>query len=194
MGRIREFNTELVLQQTMNLFWKQGYQATSLEDLMKETKLNKQSLYTAFGDKRSLFVQGLELYVQTMLDEIENKIVNKKSPLKALSKALSELSDPDESAHPKGCLASRTASEFGAKDEEISKILESFHSRAEKLIEKSLLEAEAFGEIDNSIPAAEVAKLIMMSITGSRVLQQNGATKKELRLAFSTLIKLIEKK
>jgi len=194
MGRTREFNTEEVLLKTMNLFWTKGYQATSMEDLMSETKLNKQSLYTAFGDKRSLFIKGLDLYIKNILAETEARIINKKSPLKALANALYEIAETENIAHPKGCMVSRTASEIGENDIEISKMLEGFHIKTEALIEKAILEAQKLGEVVDIISAEDISKILMTTITGSRVLQLNGVTKKELRQTFKAFIKLIENK
>ena len=52
-GRPRAFEPETALNQAMDVFWKDGFAATSLDDLSAATGLNRPSLYGAFGDKRS---------------------------------------------------------------------------------------------------------------------------------------------
>ena len=64
MGRPREFEIEDALDAAAKAFWSQGYEATSLEDLMKATGLHKGSLYKAFGCKHDLFKSSLEYYLR----------------------------------------------------------------------------------------------------------------------------------
>lgn len=61
-GRKRSFEPEAVLDQAMQVFWRQGYAGTSYSDLTAATGLNKPSLYAAFGDKEALFAAALERY------------------------------------------------------------------------------------------------------------------------------------
>lgn len=62
MARPRTFDPDKALEDTMNLFWARGYDGTSLQDIEIATGLNKQSLYRAFGDKRSMYLKALGLY------------------------------------------------------------------------------------------------------------------------------------
>ena len=66
VGRPREFDEEQVLDAAMKAFWANGYEATSLADLVSVTGLHKGSLYQAFGDKHSLFIQTLSRYLQNI--------------------------------------------------------------------------------------------------------------------------------
>jgi TetR/AcrR family transcriptional repressor of nem operon len=193
MGRIREFDTTEVLLKSMNVFWTNGYQATSLENLMEATGLNKQSLYTAYGDKRSLFLKALDLYINISLEELTNKITNKKSPLKAISNTLMAIANSDLNVHPKGCLVSRSATEFGDRDPEISKMFDNFNSKTEKIIEKAITEAQTCGEVTKTLTAHHISKLMMTLVIGARVLQQSSAPDKDIQMTFKAIIKLIKK-
>ena len=51
MGRPREFDTEQAVARAMQLFWRQGYEGTSLTDLTEELGITRPSLYAAFGSK-----------------------------------------------------------------------------------------------------------------------------------------------
>jgi AcrR family transcriptional regulator len=61
-GRPREFDFEKTLDRAMRVFWRKGFQGTSLTDLTRATRLNRPSLYAAFGDKEQLFRKALERY------------------------------------------------------------------------------------------------------------------------------------
>jgi len=57
MARPREFDRNLVLEKAMQVFWSQGYEATSLTDLARSMGLSKSSLYDTFGSKHDLFLE-----------------------------------------------------------------------------------------------------------------------------------------
>ena len=62
MARPKEFDPQLALGKAMNVFWSAGYEGASLDRLLKEMGISKQSLYDTFGDKRSLYLQALAYY------------------------------------------------------------------------------------------------------------------------------------
>lgn len=62
MGRVKSFNQEEVQNQITNVFWKKGYENTSISDLTSETGLAKMSLYHSFGNKEEMFVKSLKTY------------------------------------------------------------------------------------------------------------------------------------
>ena len=66
-GRKREFDEQVALTAAMEVFWQKGYSATSLSDLTGRMGINKPSLYSAFGNKESLFIKATELYINTRM-------------------------------------------------------------------------------------------------------------------------------
>ena len=64
MPRPRAFDEESVLDNAMNIFWSKGFEATSIQDLVNETGLNRASMYASFGDKKALFLRVLDHYSQ----------------------------------------------------------------------------------------------------------------------------------
>ena len=64
-GRPRVYDPEQALQQALEVFWKAGYAATSLDDLAAATGMNRPSLYAGFGDKRSIYMKALALYYES---------------------------------------------------------------------------------------------------------------------------------
>src|SRR5256885_11333451 len=63
-GRPREFDREAALEQAIDVFWRHGYEATSVSDLTAAMGINPPSLYAAFGDKEKLFLEAVERYQQ----------------------------------------------------------------------------------------------------------------------------------
>jgi AcrR family transcriptional regulator len=62
-GRPLSFDRDAALQQAMLLFWRHGYEATSISDLTAAMGVTPPSIYTAFGDKRELFRQAVHRYL-----------------------------------------------------------------------------------------------------------------------------------
>lgn len=62
MARPKEFNPAEALDKAMHVFWRKGYEATSMEDLLTAMDINRGSLYATFGNKRELFLKAMDLY------------------------------------------------------------------------------------------------------------------------------------
>ena len=69
-GRPRSFDRDKALERAMHLFWRQGYEATSVSDLTRAMGINPPSLYAAFGDKEHLYLEALERYQQRRLESV----------------------------------------------------------------------------------------------------------------------------
>ncbi len=64
VGRPRAFDVDVALEKALEVFWRKGYEGTSLPDLTEAMGINKPSLYAAFGNKEQLFLKAIELYEQ----------------------------------------------------------------------------------------------------------------------------------
>ena len=62
MARPKEFDPRTALSAAVQVFWRNGYEKTSLDDLMAAMQVGRQSLYDTFGDKRELYLSALEAY------------------------------------------------------------------------------------------------------------------------------------
>ena len=108
----------------MNLFWQNGYDATSLRDLTIGMGINRGSLYDTFTDKRKLFITTLKHYDEHRRLRILSKLETNEAPLNAIQKLFAtwvELILDDPSC--KGCFLTNTALEMASHDSEIDKIV-----------------------------------------------------------------------
>ena len=62
MGRSKEFDTDKALIQAMELFWSNGYEKTSIQDLLDVMGIHRKSLYDTFGDKHELYMEAVKRY------------------------------------------------------------------------------------------------------------------------------------
>src|SRR5260370_37968341 len=62
MPRHKEFDQDQALHKAMEVFWSRGYEAASIQDLVRHMGINRQSIYDTFGDKHALYLQALDRY------------------------------------------------------------------------------------------------------------------------------------
>jgi len=105
MGRPREFDIETALDTASELFWRKGYEGTSLSDLTQSIGITPPSFYFAFKSKESLFRQIIDRYQSSHMGFL-NEALNRTTPLAVAEGVLYGLADAyTTKAHPPGCLA-----------------------------------------------------------------------------------------
>jgi len=88
MARPKEFNQDSALRKAIRLFSRQGFAATSTDDLMRAMDVGRQSMYDTFGDKRALFLKALEIYVTESVHAIRVELEKPGSALASVQNAL----------------------------------------------------------------------------------------------------------
>ena len=122
MPRPQEFETTDVLDRAMDLFWLQGYEATSLQDLVEHMGIGRQSLYNTFGDKRQLFLAALDRYCSTHCDEMMEGLRHPDAGLDAIHHYFEELvRSCCKPGTRRACLIANTAMELAPHDDEIAR-------------------------------------------------------------------------
>ena len=169
MARSKEFNEEEALDKAMEVFWKQGYEKTSIQDLVDQMGIHRRSLYDTFGDKHSLFVQTLERYESLIAAQIRKQITEEMTTVESIRKIF-ELAVYSDNTNPKGCLMVNTAVELSLLDNEVSQRIKSAFKQNENLIADLLIRGQARGEVASSFDINELARYIHNALIGVRVL------------------------
>ena len=170
MGRPREFEEAAVLDAAMECFWLNGYEATSIRDLIDKTGLTGASIYNAFGDKRSLYHKSLDRYVAVSIgDRIER--CETLPPLDGIRLFLDEiversLSDP----HCKGCMLVNASLEVAPHDPAFRAGVADVLSRMERFFLTRVELGQAQGTISSALPAEVLAQHLLSCLMGIRVL------------------------
>lgn len=194
MARPREFDTDKALNSVMRVFWEHGYHATSVHDLMKAAGVQKQSLYGAFGDKRSLFLKCLNLYTNQTLLEIQRMLNEADSPLEGLKRVMRLACQPPGSKNcPQGCLMANTALELGLNDPGIADEIRRMFRGLEKMLDAAVRKAQAQGEIGKKVDSVAVGLSLANTISGIRILEKTGASKQQVRTVVETALAAIQR-
>jgi AcrR family transcriptional regulator len=182
IGRPREFDIEKALERAMALFWRQGYEGTSLTDLTRELGLTRPSLYAAFGSKEGLFLKALDLYeARAGYRQAALAAPTARSYARALLEGAADLHG--DKRNPPGCLGVQGALACAPQSDSIRKELIRRRRIGESIILDRLKRANAEGDLPPDADPGDLARYLSIVIYGITVQAAGGATRKELRSA-----------
>ena len=127
MPRTKKYDEQEVIEKAMNLFWKKGYEMTSMQMLEKEMGINKFSIYSSFGNKNGVFLESLKCY-KGKLDSLINKLKASSGGVHNLKQYFYDFIEfSKDHEFGRGCLVTNTANELGQiADEPIKNALTRF--------------------------------------------------------------------
>ena len=193
MPRVKLFDENEVLTKAMNLFWKQGYAATSIQDLVSHLGINRGSLYDTFGDKEQLFKKSFALYRKTNIEGLKQFFENQSNVKDGFSilfdNAIEEaIQDKDR----KGCFVVNTTTELIPNDESLTEVLERNKRDFEKLFLEYLKQGKASGQLKTSKDLESIAGLFYTLYNGIRVVSKVQPDKKKLKDTVSVALSLLD--
>jgi TetR/AcrR family transcriptional regulator, transcriptional repressor for nem operon len=170
MPRPREFDTDLALDRAMRVFWSQGYESTSLDELCDAMALSRSSFYAAFGDKRALLLRALERYMEGGEERIGKALA--RQPLrKALAALLDEFIDAIVAGPGRrGCFLGNCAAELARDDRAATAIVREGLRRNEARFRAALAAARERGELRPDADVTAIARFLTTSIQGLRLM------------------------
>lgn len=180
VGRPREFDTNQALDDALDVFWRNGYEGTSILELTEAMGINRPSLYAAFGNKEALFHKAIDRYREirachllSALDEPTARAVVKK----LWSGNIELISN---SKNPRGCFLVQSALACGDAAESIRKEMVKRRSKCEKLLCQRLERAIEEGDLPADSNAQQLAKYVSTVSYGIAVQAAGGAGRKQL--------------
>ncbi len=165
MARNIEFNESEAIQKAMEVFWKKGYNATSMRDLTDAMKINSSSLYNTIGDKHQLFLKCLTHYTDLRKKDFQERKEKKDLPIKVL---LDFLNDAVKSIliDPNACLAVKTAFEIGPDDKAVQYILKEDTEFTRNFLIDTISKAKDSGSLNKEISPEVLADFVISTYSG----------------------------
>ena len=170
MARPKEFDPERALARAMGLFWRLGYENTSLEMLMKEIGIARQSLYDTFGDKRALYLRAMAHYRDQANGEMQKMLNEIPSVKDGFAKLLYGLAGETRKQHERGCLLLSANLQRDPKDAVVRDFLRNNQARVEAIFVQALLRAQEQGELSPKDNPAALAQFFIVTIQGMRAM------------------------
>lgn len=169
MARHKEFSQQDALEKAMETFWQQGYEGTSIQDLVKSMGINRGSLYDTFGDKHSLYLAAIAHYDETIVQKIVNRLEdpNSKQAIIDYFDELVERALDDQTRC--GCFMTNAAVELCPHDTEATKRIKTNLQRIENAFYHALQRAKAKGEINSNKDLKALAHYLTCLLQGLRV-------------------------
>ncbi|WP_171168069.1 TetR/AcrR family transcriptional regulator [Streptomyces sp. I05A-00742] len=192
MGRNKEFDPDAALRSALELFWRKGYEATSMQDLVDHLGVNRGSLYATFGSKHALYLRALDRYCELKGEVSLGLLSRPGAALPAVRElvllyAAESLDDPDR----KGCLVTNTAVEVLPEDEQAERRVASALDELETAIAGALLRARAQGELRPDADPRALARFLVTFLQGLRVIGKTADGRRRLEDAVEQALGLL---
>lgn len=173
MGRTRTFDVDEAIRAARGVFWRQGYEATSLPDLEEATGLSRSSLYHAFESKRGLFDAAVNSYLNEVVKPRLRVLTEEPIAPNAVSAYLtgtrSALLARASAPSDNGCLIVNTAGSPLAKDDAVRETILAYRAQLTAAIERGLAHQPGFDPTHVAPTAMAISSLVLAAMTITRV-------------------------
>ena len=193
MPKVKQFDEQVVLKKAMELFWKKGYHATSMQDLVTFLGISRSSIYDTYGGKKSLFRKSFQYYRTSNITGVKHFLNSQTSVKKGFERlflmAINEtLCDKDS----KGCFVVNTITELLPGDDDLNEILGQNKSTLEKLYYDFLKKGVESGEIPKGKDLKSIASLFVTFSHGIQVVSKIKSNETQLLKSVSTILSLLD--
>ena len=166
----------------MRLFWRKGYAATSVQDLIETLHLSRSSLYDTFGDKRTLFIEALKLYSERVISSTARTLNESPSPIAGIQKVFDDLvAGAGSETGALGCFMVNSVAELVPYDPDVTKIATMYADALQRLFTTVLTQARSKGMLTKKQTPEQLAAYVFNMIQGMRILIKSGATKEQVQ-------------
>lgn len=165
MPKIETFNRDEVLEKVVRLFHEKGYNATSMQDLVDATGLNRSSIYNSFGNKMELYQESLRMYKKKANKYVQKVLVHTSNPLETIRKIFYTTPEDKEN----GCFLGNCTTEMANQNREIKSFLQNNLNAMQDLFEELVSRGQSSDLINNKKSAKEYAAYLFTALQGLRI-------------------------
>ncbi|MCK1735380.1 TetR/AcrR family transcriptional regulator [Bradyrhizobium sp. 138] len=192
MGRPREFDADIALDQAMEVFWRHGYEGATIAQLTEAMGINPPSLYACFGNKEGLLKAALDRYTKLRgfwMDEVVAAPTARAVAERMLMGIADKQTDP---ANPPGCLLVQGGIACGTGSENVPFELAARRAQNEDQLRDRFIRAKAEGDLKPSSDPAALARYVSAVSVGMGVMASSGADREALRQVADVAVQAVE--
>jgi TetR/AcrR family transcriptional regulator, transcriptional repressor for nem operon len=191
-GRPRDFDVDVVLDKAIDLFWKQGYEATSLDQLLSVMNIGKGSMYHNFGNKREVFKLALNRFMQNFKSWFTSEISKSKDPIKFIKDFFLSIPKQGMDDHKKGCFLGNTVAELACIDPGLEKLAVEHLEHIEQTFYVQLKQAQAEGKLKSKEDPRLLARHLINLWNGINITRRMHPEPKDLLPLIRLQLKVIQ--
>ena len=177
-GRPRSFDRDAALERAMQVFWRQGYEATSVSDLTRAMGINPPSLYAAFGDKEQLYLAALERYEQERRESVVRILEEAPSARQAIERLLEEAASEMASGECRGCMLVLSTGQCA--DPRLQSALAERRAAPKRALKACFDRGLREGELARATDTSALADFYTTVFQGMTIQARDGASRKSL--------------
>ena len=183
MARPVEFDEQKVLTSAMEQFWKEGYEASSVQKLLDCTGINRGTLYNSFGDKETFFLRCVAHYDTLTAEQLDSTLGNE--ALKAWDAIVAyfdaTLVDVSGKHRGMGCLLVNSLCESVNYDKTIKKAVRNSQAVIRKALLTRVKQAHKDGKVKKGLSAEFTTDALLNTLFGARVNARDGKNARQLK-------------
>jgi len=194
VARTKEFDPEAALQAALELFWRRGYEATSMSDLVEHLGVGRASIYATFGSKHELYLRALDRYDRAGLPPIVRELSQPGPALPAVRTVVRRYATEaaDEQLRRNGCMVTNAAAELAPHDPAAARHVERNWDQLETVLHSALVRAQAQGELPADRDPLTLARMLLVLLQGLRVVGKASADPARVRDAAEQALTLLD--
>jgi AcrR family transcriptional regulator len=188
VGRPREFDADKALDRALKVFWRKGYEGASLPDLTRAMRINRPSLYAAFGNKETLFRRAIDRYVDDYASHVREALrqPTARAVVERLWRGTIKLVAGERT--PRGCFLVQSALACGEAAESVRREMAKRRAAGEAALRERFERAISEGDLPTDADAANLARFVATVTYGLAVQAATGATAEQLRRTVETAL------
>lgn len=194
VARTKEFDPDAALQSALELFWRRGYEATSIADLVEHLGIGRASIYATFGNKHELYLKALDRYSEDRDPPLFTELSRPGPALPAVRAVVrrfaSDAASPERRLN--GCLITNTAAELAPHDPAATRRVEVSWEHLETLLQSALTRARTEGELPEDRDPRALARMLLVLLQGVRVVGKASSDPARVRDAAEQALSLLD--
>lgn len=193
MARPREFDKEAALDTAMQLFWIQGYEATSMNELAAAIGIQKPSMYAAFGDKKELFEAALRRYNQQHASLIRGRLQHSQSVRESFRYVFEQIvQDAAVGASSRGCFCINTLVELAPHDPRFEILTREHQMYLTAVFQEQMNRGVQSGELRADLNVEAAARALMLHMIGLTVMLKSRPESSWVEQSLNTILSILE--
>ncbi|WP_298424601.1 TetR/AcrR family transcriptional regulator [uncultured Kordia sp.] len=193
MPRVKKFNEEETLGKAMCLFWRNGFHATSMQDLVNYLGINRASIYDTYGGKKELFDSAFKHYRTVNRKQLQAFLESQESVKEGFRRLFQHgISEAVCDTERKGCFVINVTTEMVPNDEKILAVIQENKTFMIGVFENFLKIGVASGEISATKNIKNLASLLHTFFNGIKIVSKTDTNEEELLASVDTVLTLLD--